>query len=102
MRPFLFHWYLPVMGSLDDGNHFVDAFGKATLHPNPFDGLHACDDVAAPVFLVHRVICPLGHGIRQENGKFIPNHLLNAAKVQRDKNIRMVLDELHMMPQPLL
>ena len=98
----LFHWYLTNVGSLDDGYHFVDAFREATLHPNPFDSLHTCNDVPTPVLLFYGVICPLGHGIRQENGKFIPNHLLNAAKVQRDKNIGMVFDELHMMPQLLL
>ena len=35
------------MGPLDDSHHLVDAFGEAALHPDPFHGLHAGDDVPA-------------------------------------------------------
>lgn len=101
LRPFLSHGHLPLVGPLDDGDHLIDALLEAPCHPDPFDGFHACDDILAPIFLLHRVIRPLRHGIRQEDGEFIPDHLLDTTKIHRDENIRMSFDELHMMPQLL-
>ena len=70
--------HLPFMGPLDDGDYLVDTFGKDTLYPDPLDSLHACNDVLAPIFLFHRIIRPLGHGVRQDDGEFIPDHLMDA------------------------
>lgn len=38
-RSCLAHGHLAILGPLDDGDHFIDAFNEAPLHPNSFDYL---------------------------------------------------------------
>ncbi len=89
------------MGPADNFHDFIDTLSKATLHPDSLNGLDAANDIGAAVLLLHRVHCPRGHGLRQQNRKFGIGYLMKPVMVQGDKLLRMIINKFKMVAQHL-